>query len=334
MLDLSFFKNPRFSAANSAITLTFFALFGTMFLLTQYWQFVHGYTPLEAGVRMLPFAAVMMITAPLSAHFVERLGTKAIVTAGLLVVAAGMLGLSFIGTETAYVRVIVVYCFVALGMRLVMAPATESVMGSLPREKAGVGSAVNDTTRQVGGALGVAVIGSIVASVYSAHITDAAPAVGLTGSALTKAQGSLGGALHESAAGLGDEAGAFVRRRQGRVRRGAVERAAHRRVGHRGGGGHRLRLPAGGRRRPNRSCSPPPTYLPRTGMPPPSRTDPASPASSASSAPASAEVVAPRARAGHATSAPTGPSWRRHSSWPAPSASVRSPWTPSPLEPA
>jgi MFS transporter, DHA2 family, multidrug resistance protein len=209
MLDISFFKNPRFSAANSAITLTFFALFGSMFLLTQYWQFVHGYTPLQAGVRMLPFATVMMITAPLSARFVERLGTKAIVTTGLLVVAAALLSMSFIHADTAYVRVMVLYCFMAMGMGLVMAPATESVMGSLPREKAGVGSAVNDTTRQVGGALGVAVIGSVVASVYSARIIEAAPAVGLTGAALDKAQGSLGGAL-ETASGLGTNAGPFV----------------------------------------------------------------------------------------------------------------------------
>ncbi len=209
MLDLSFFKNPRFSAANSAITLTFFALFGSMFLLTQYWQFVHGYTPLQAGVRMLPFAATMMITAPLSARFVERLGTKAIVTAGLLIVACALLGMSFIKADTAYLTVIVIYCFMAMGMGLVMAPATESVMGSLPREKAGVGSAVNDTTRQVGGALGVAVIGSVVASVYSAQITDAAPAAGLTGAALDTAKGSLGGAL-QTASDLGDKAGPFV----------------------------------------------------------------------------------------------------------------------------
>ena len=80
MLDMRFFKNPRFTAANSAITLTFFAMFGSMFLMTQYWQFVHGYTPLGAGVRMIPYACTMMIVAPLSARVVERLGTKRVVT--------------------------------------------------------------------------------------------------------------------------------------------------------------------------------------------------------------------------------------------------------------
>ena len=87
MLDMHFFQNPRFTAANSAITLTFFAMFGSMFLMTQYWQFVHGYSPLGAGVRMVPFALTMMIVAPLSARVVERVGTKRVVTAGLLVVA-------------------------------------------------------------------------------------------------------------------------------------------------------------------------------------------------------------------------------------------------------
>src|SRR5262249_38934367 len=87
MLDMTFFKNPRFSAANSSITLAFFAMFGSMFLLTQYWQFVHGYTPLQAGVRILPFAITMMVTATLSARLVERAGTKRIVTLGLLILS-------------------------------------------------------------------------------------------------------------------------------------------------------------------------------------------------------------------------------------------------------
>ena len=87
MLDMSVFRNPRFSSASSTITLTFFALFGSMFLMTQYWQLVHGYSPLEAGVRLVPHAITMMIVAPLSARFVERLGTKRVVTAGLSLIA-------------------------------------------------------------------------------------------------------------------------------------------------------------------------------------------------------------------------------------------------------
>ena len=195
MLDMRFFRNPRFTAANSAITLTFFAMFGSMFLMTQYWQFVHGYTPLGAGLRMIPYAITMMIVAPLSARFVERVGTKRVVTAGLLVVSVALLALSFLQTDTPYPLAISGFCVMAVGMGMTMAPATESVMGSLPREKAGVGSAVNDTTRQVGGALGVAVIGSVVSSIYASNVTNVAASFGVTGSDLSEARASLGGAL-------------------------------------------------------------------------------------------------------------------------------------------
>jgi len=195
MLDMRFFRNPRFSVANGAITLTMFAMFGSLFLMTQYWQLVHGYTPLEAGLRLIPYAMTMMIVAPLSARVVERVGTKRVVTGGLVIMAAGMLALSFIQRDTAYLIVIAVYCSMAVGMGFTMAPATESIMGSLPREKAGVGSAVNDTTRQVGGALGVAVIGSIVSSAYTTKIASSAPAFGIVGDALGKAQESLANAL-------------------------------------------------------------------------------------------------------------------------------------------
>ncbi|MCU1502319.1 MAG: drug resistance transporter [Ilumatobacteraceae bacterium] len=195
MLDMSFFKNPRFTAANTAITLTFFAMFGAMFLMTQYWQFVHGYSPLAAGVKLIPFAVVMMVVAPLSARFVEILGTKMIVTLGLSIVATSLLLLSLVKRDSSYYEVIGFMCILAAGMGLVMAPATESVMGSLPREKAGVGSAVNDTTRQMGGALGVAIIGTFVASVYSSGIGKIATEFGLTSSQVTSAKGSLGSAL-------------------------------------------------------------------------------------------------------------------------------------------
>ncbi len=209
MLDMRFFKNPRFTAANSAITLTFFAMFGSMFLMTQYWQFVHGYDPLAAGVRMIPFALTMMATAPLSARLVERVGTKRIVTIGLTLVTLALTSMSFLTRTSPYAVVIAMFCTMAVGMGLTMAPATESVMGALPRDKAGVGSAVNDTTRQMGGALGVAIIGSVVSSIYAARISDVAGVYDLTGSTLSTARGSLGGAL-AVAGGLGTQAGDFV----------------------------------------------------------------------------------------------------------------------------
>jgi len=209
MLDMSFFANPRFTAANIAVTLTFFAMFGSLFLMTQYWQFVRGFSPFEAGVRLVPYALTMMVTAPLSARFVERLGTKRVVTIGLSTVSLAMLALSTLQADSSYLRVIANMCVMAVGMGLTMAPATESVMGSLPREKAGVGSAVNDTTRQMGGALGVAVIGSLVASVYASGIDDIASRFGIVGEQLDRVRGSLGAALQE-AAGLGSSATAFA----------------------------------------------------------------------------------------------------------------------------
>jgi EmrB/QacA subfamily drug resistance transporter len=209
MLDMHFFQNPRFTAANSSITLTFFAMFGSMFLMTQYWQFVHGYSPLSAGVRMVPFAITMMVFAPMSARIVERAGTKRVVTTGLLTVSAALVSLSFISRTSPYLTVIVLFCLMGAGMGMVMAPATESVMGSLPREKAGVGSAVNDTTRQMGGALGVAIIGSVTSSIYAASIADAGRKFELGGDALSQARSSLGAAL-QVAPSLGTRAGAFV----------------------------------------------------------------------------------------------------------------------------
>lgn len=209
MLDMSVFRNPRFSAASGTITFTFFALFGSLFLMTQYWQLVHGYSPLEAGVRLLPHAAAMMIVAPLSARLVEKAGTKRIVVSGLMLIVTGLLLLSTIQPDTQYIVVISFFVIMAAGMGMTMAPATESVMGSLPREKAGVGSAVNDTTRQVGGALGVAIIGSVVSSAYAGHIADASSAAGLDAVSAGRAESSLG-AAQEVAGTLGEGAASFV----------------------------------------------------------------------------------------------------------------------------
>lgn len=194
MLDVSFFSNPRFSAASAAVTLVFFAMFGFSFLSTQYFQFVLGFAPASAGVRMLPMALTLMVVAPLSSRLVERVGTKVVVSTGLGLVAVSLLLQSGLQVDSSYGDVIWRMVLLAVGMGLTMAPATESIMGSLPLAKAGVGSAVNDTTRQVGGALGVAIIGSVLSTVYGGRIVDAAGDV-LPGDALEAAKGSLGGAL-------------------------------------------------------------------------------------------------------------------------------------------
>jgi EmrB/QacA subfamily drug resistance transporter len=200
MLDVSFFANPRFTAASTAITLVFFALFGSMFLQTQYLQFVLGYTALQAGLRVGPVAIVLMVAAPLSARLVERVGTKLVVAAGLAIVSVSLVILSLATATSGYGPVLLSMLVMGVGMGMTMAPATESIMGSLPRAKAGVGSAVNDTTRQVGGALGVAILGSLLASSYRSSLGSAVPEA---------AKASVGGAL-EVARSLGGDQGAAL----------------------------------------------------------------------------------------------------------------------------
>ncbi len=195
MLDLSFFKNPRFTAASAAITLTFFSMLGSLFVLTQYLQFVLGYSALETGVRLLAFAIPMMIVAPLSPRFVERVGSKAVVATGLTLTATGLLLTSGLEASSSYGDLVWRFVITACGLALTMAPATDSIMGSLPLAKAGVGSAVNDTTRQTGGAVGVAVVGSVFASIYSSQIADAARGRNLPPAALEAAKRSVGAAL-------------------------------------------------------------------------------------------------------------------------------------------
>jgi EmrB/QacA subfamily drug resistance transporter len=173
MLDLHFFQNPRFSAASSAIMLVFLALFGTIFLLTQYLQSVLGYSTLKAGAILIPQSAALMIFAFLSPRWVARFGNKVVVAFGLTMVAVSLVGFVTFDVGTSALHVIVVSVLMGVGMGNVMAPATESIMGSLPREKAGVGSAMNDTTRQVGGAIGVAVLGSLLSSHYRPSLGSA-----------------------------------------------------------------------------------------------------------------------------------------------------------------
>jgi EmrB/QacA subfamily drug resistance transporter len=192
MLQIQFFENPRFSAASASITLVFFALFGTIFLNAQYLQFVLGYSPLQAGVRVMP-VATLIVAAPLSARLVQRFGSKLVVAGGLLVVALSLGLLSTVTAESGYVLIAASLAILGAGMGFTMAPATESIMGSLPLAKAGVGSAMNDTTRQVGGALGVAVLGSVLASSYASSM---ASAIGhLPASAAAAAGDSIGGAV-------------------------------------------------------------------------------------------------------------------------------------------
>jgi EmrB/QacA subfamily drug resistance transporter len=193
MLNLSFFQHPGFTGGAIAITLVFFTMFGSFFLLTQYLQLVKGYSPLGAGVRTLPMAMTMMVAAPTSARFVERYGSRRVVTAGLTIVAIGMAVMSRSGVDTSYWYIALALVILAIGMANTMAPSTGAIMTSLPMSKAGVGSAVNDTTRELGGSLGVAVLGSLMASRYSTALHHRAVAV--PKAVLAAADDSLGAAL-------------------------------------------------------------------------------------------------------------------------------------------
>jgi len=177
MLDVRLFRNMRFSAASGAVTVSFFTLFGFIFLITQYFQFVRGYGPLSTGVRLLPVAVAVGAGSVAGTQLAVRAGTKLVVTAGLVAMAA------FYGWVTVTISATLSFGVIAaqmvvygLGLGLTSAPATESIMGAVPRAKAGVGSAVNDSTRLVGGTLGVAVIGSVYASVYASRLSAAMPA--------------------------------------------------------------------------------------------------------------------------------------------------------------
>jgi Na+/melibiose symporter-like transporter len=192
MLDLRFFQNPRFSAASGTITLTFFALYGSTFLLTQYFQFVLGYSPFKAGLLTAPVAVGIMATAPQAPKLVERIGTKLVVVSGLAIVAAALSSYSVRPIVSSFAGGAIARLLFGVGIGLIIAPATESIMGSLPRAKAGVGSAVNDTTRQTGGALGVAIIGSIFAATYH-HVIEVPS--GLPAGASPMVHDSIGEAL-------------------------------------------------------------------------------------------------------------------------------------------
>ena len=205
MLNVRFFENPRFTAASLSITLVFFAMFGSMFFLSQYLQFLLKYTPLQAGVRQMPVALVMIIVAPMAGLLVNKLGNKILVSTGMVVAATGLFMLSRTTVGSDYWNMLPSIIVLVIGMSLTMTPATESIMGSLPKEKAGVGSAMNDTTRQIGGALGVAILGSVFSSTYVSGFNSAAfsrlPA-GMSG----QIKSSVGGAL-EVAARIGGGAG-------------------------------------------------------------------------------------------------------------------------------
>ncbi len=207
MLDIRLFRNRRFSAASVSVSLVFFALLGVIFFLTQYLQSVLGYDPLQAGVRLMPLAVGLMVAAPLSARAAERVGTKAIVAGGLGVVSAALVLMSTVSVDSGYGTVGLTLLLLGFGMGMAVAPATDSIMGSLPLAHASVGSAVNDTTRLVGGSLGVAILGSLLTSGYGGQMDGHLS--GLPASATSAAHDQVAGAMFV-ADKLGGPAGAAL----------------------------------------------------------------------------------------------------------------------------
>ncbi len=242
LIDLRVFAVRAFSTAAASVTVIFFALFGSLFVLTQYLQLVHGYSPLSAGVRALPFALAMGAMSPLSPVLAKRLGTRVIIPAGIALMGGGLLDLSTASVHTSYPPLAVAVAIMGAGMGLVMAPASTTIMTTVPAHQAGAGSAINDTIREVGGALGVAIVGSLSAAVYRSRL----------GSVLAAAH-APGHVVHAATSSVA-AADAVGRRPAGRRARARGRRA--RRLHALDGDGHAGRRGRGARRRRRRVLRP------------------------------------------------------------------------------
>jgi EmrB/QacA subfamily drug resistance transporter len=196
MLDLRFFRARRFSAATSSVALGAFGLFGALFVQTQFLQFDLRLTALQAGVRILPLAAMIALAAPLSTLVVRRVGSKLPAGAGLLAIAGGLWWISLVSdASTTYAQILPGMLLVGLGAGFMLPTAVDAVVGSLPRGDAAVGSATNGVSIQVGGALGVAVIGSILVTRYHELMSSVLATAPLPAAAKETVLGSIGGAL-------------------------------------------------------------------------------------------------------------------------------------------
>ncbi|MET0863950.1 MAG: MFS transporter [Nakamurella sp.] len=192
LFDVTLFSNARFSAASAAIAAAFFGLFGFIFLITQYFQIVRNYGVLEAGVATLPFALVIGALSPVAIMLMKRFGTTAVVASGLALMSAGFVLAAGSDVDSAYWgRIVVSMTLMAAGLALTSGPATEAIMGALPPSRTGAGSAVNDTTREIGGTLGVAIVGSVMNSIYGSRLIDALSSTTLSADATQAASRSV-----------------------------------------------------------------------------------------------------------------------------------------------
>jgi EmrB/QacA subfamily drug resistance transporter len=205
MLQVSVFRNRRFSAASASVAFVYFSLMGVSYFLTTYLQSVLGHSALGSGELMLAIAGGIMVTSRIAVPLTQRIGAKIVVAGGLGVVSLGMLLFTTLGVGSSDAQVCAVIGLMGLGMGLTMSPATESIMGSLPPAKAGIGSAMNDVVREVAGTLGIAVLGSVLASAYSSSMDSAV--AGLPANAAAAASDSVG-AADQVAGQMGGSGGA------------------------------------------------------------------------------------------------------------------------------
>lgn len=173
MLDMKLFKNRSFSVSAFAVTVTFFGLMGVFFSLSQVFQLIMGYGAMESAIRMLPMMLIMLTVSPLVPNIVRKIGARWTVTGGLTLVALGFVLMSLWPTIPQYFQVIGSMVILMSGMALTTTPATNIMMSAVPRNRSGMGSAMNDTTRELGGALGIAILGSVLASVYGSRVVTA-----------------------------------------------------------------------------------------------------------------------------------------------------------------
>ena len=186
------FRSSRsFSASIILVAMSFFAMMGVLFFLSFYLQSVLGYSPLKAGLYLTPFALAQLIFSPMSARLVQRFGARAVSTFGMVVIGVTFLMYQAVNQTSPAWLLLLIFFLQGMGMANVMPPATTTIMTSLPREKAGVGSSVSNTVRQVGGALGVAVLGTLLTTAYRGRMEGPLKTVVPNSSALHTIDGSI-----------------------------------------------------------------------------------------------------------------------------------------------
>jgi len=193
MLDMSLFRNPAFSAGSGGMVLIFLSMFGVMFLITQYFQLILHFSPLGASVRFLPMSPIMVLIATQTPKLAARFGAHRTVAAGMLLVSTGLMMFRGLDAQTSYWYVFACIVPLTSGIAMAMSPMTASIMSAVPARRAGTGSAMNDATRELGAALGVAVLGSLAASRYSNSIDSVISTIPASAQAATKS--SLAGAI-------------------------------------------------------------------------------------------------------------------------------------------